>query len=427
MHLSGLIRGALLVLLASCPLAAQMELLPEFRVDATITGKGAAACAANDAGALLVAWVDNPYYGDQVLVRLLDRDGLPLAPQILAGQAVPGNTSAPAVSSGAGSFAVAWGEVNGWIHARGIGGDGNFATPAILVSNQVNQAQWAPTMTVLGSEYWIQWLGGIDPYGNPGSSARTLSTLDFLPSGAQVTLAALEPFPVGNAATPIAGGVLAAWGTYHNGREVTVQQFDATGAPLGPQQILSDDVGGYSYSPSLAQGTAGRLAAWLTDEWDPKLGRTATRVEVRVLDSLGSPTSSTITLDRDATNVPPTVASDGHQGYFVVWTREEPAIRVIVAQRLDSAGQPLTPPVVAGDDLGFEAIFPNLCEISPGRVLLVWTTRAAYLDEYISGRILVARGPVVEVPALGASARLILIVLLAALSLVHLRRRRFGA
>lgn len=427
MNFHGLLRGALLLLFASCPLAAQMELLPEFRVDSTVTGKGAAACAANDAGALLVAWVDNPYYGDNVLVRLLDRDGLPLAPQTLAGQAVPGNTSAPAVSSAAGSFAVAWGEANGWIHARGIGGDGSFATPAILVSNQVNQAQWAPTMTVLGSDYWIQWLGGIDQYGNPGSSARSLSTLNFQPLGAQVTLAALEPFPVGNAALPIAGGVLSAWGTYHNGREITAQQFDATGVPLGPQQILSDDVGGYSYSPSLAQGTAGLLAAWLTDEWDPKLGRMATRVQVRVLDSLGGPTSSTITLDSDATNVPPTVASDGHQGYFIVWTRDEPAVRVIVAQRLDSAGQPLSPSVVAGDDLGFEAIFPNLCAISPGRVLLVWTTRAGYLDEYISGRILVARGPAVEVPALGSAARVLLFVALAALSIGHLRRRKADA
>lgn len=405
-----------------------MELLPEFRVDSTVTGKGAAACAANDGGAMLVAWVESPYYGDHVLARLLDQDGFPLAPQFLVGEAITGNTSGPAVSSAGESFAVSWGEFNGWIRARGIGGDGNLATPPILVSNQVNQSQWAPTMTVLGSDYWIQWLGGIDEYGNPGSSARTLSTLDLSPSGAQVTLATLAPFPFGNAVAPVAGGVLSAWGTNENGtREITVQRFDPTGAPLGPARVVSDDILGYSSYPSLSRGTAGVLAAWYTEVWDPDLGRTATRIQIRALDSLGSPTSPTITIDSDATNVPPTVAPDGDQGYFVVWTRDEPTVRVIIAQRFDSAGQPLSSPVVAGDDSGFEAIFPNLCTISPGRVLLVWTTRAGYLDEYISGRIIVAQGPAAEVPALSSSARLLLMVLLAVLSLFHLKRKRTSA
>ncbi|MGE0640863.1 MAG: hypothetical protein AB7G12_13840 [Thermoanaerobaculia bacterium] len=410
-------------LISVSPVSAQLSLLPEFRVDATTNGKGAAACAANSFGSVLVTWVDNPYYGDHVMARMLDSDGSPQTAEFQVGTQTS-SFSPPAVSSAGGSFGLAWREAFGVALGRGVEVDGTFATDAIPLSAYNVVSPSMPKMTVAGSEYWVQWTGGIDQFGSPGAGARTLSTQDFSPTGAQLDLAAFESTPCGNAVAAIPAGVLSAWVATEGGMlQVISQRFAPSGDAIGPPVVLSDDVWGGLDSPELASSSAGLLLVWLNETWDPVLGRAATRVQARPLDLSGGIAGPTVVLDADANHVPPTVVPDGTGGFIVSWVRGDAYLRDVILQNVDRFAHPIGAEVAAQDSPHANPNYPGLCLISSGRAMLVWTTETGYLDESISGRIVLVRESILAIPTLSPLSIILFSMVLAGLSLGLIHRR----
>jgi hypothetical protein len=191
------------------------------------------------------------------------------------------------------------------------------------------------------------------------------------------TGAASQLYPDVISGTP--GNFVLTWQDYRNGNynyDIYAQRYDSSGAPLDSNFRVNDDTGPYIQAfPAIAiNGFGSFVVTWR----DTRHGSMYLHIYAQRYDSSGAPLGSNFKVSEDVGNVAqvePDVAMDYSGNFIITWqtTRNGWDNYDIYAQRYDSSGAPLDSNFRVNDDTGIsEQKGAAIASDSSGNFVITW-------------------------------------------------------
>ncbi len=311
---------------------------PQSQVNTTTAGyQGSPAVAALGAAGWIALWVDQGGGGPAIRVRHLERDGTPASGEWTLSTA-PSTGSPELARLDDGRFVAVWPD---------------HSAPLVEGNSPGIYARF------------------LDSSGQPDGDLLTLYANNVTASDPDV-----EPGP--------GGGFVVSW---HDFQDVWVRRFDASGAPLGPEQ-MANTLAGIQQAPRLARldGGGGHVVAW-TSWTSAGTDDVGSSVQWRRLAATGAfigPEVQANSFISGHQEMPDVAALPGG-GFAMVW-RSVPAQGArhsdapegdpigdgIDLRFFDSAGAPRAPEETVSLDAGPSVVNPAIRRAPDGDLLLVW-------------------------------------------------------
>ena len=168
--------------------------------------------------------------------------------------------------------------------------------------------------------------------------------------------------------------------------DIYAQRYDSSGAPVGPNFKVNDDIGSASQLfPDVVTDNSGNF----TITWhDNRSGSYYFDIYAQRYDSSGAPIGFNFKVNDDTTptdQVYPAIAIDGFGNFVVTWrdTRHGSMYLHIYAQRYDSSGVPLGSNFKVSEDVGNVAqVQPDVAMDNSGNFIITWECNRNGWDNY---------------------------------------------
>lgn len=344
--------------------------------------------AMDPAGKFVVVWEDwrNGHISD-VYAQRYDASGVPQDSNFQVNELWAENWHVSVAMDGSGSFAIAWADFRASdIYCQ------RYDSSGVPLGTNFKVDDNPDTTYQVGLSVSMNWSGSFvvawddDRGGNQDIYAQRYDSLGG-PQGPNFrvdddTLREWQQDP--SVAMDSSGGFIIAWKDHRNaGSDIYLQRYDRSGAPLGSNLKVNDDVGSTIQEyPSLAMGLSGNFAVVWEDNRDAQPD-----VYAQTYDSLGIPQSSNFKINDDAGTSEqgdPFVAMDSKGDFAVVWHDERSGYRDMYSQRYDQFGAPQGSNFRVNDDEGsvFQE-FSSAAMDANGNSVVVWIDwRNVYSDIY---------------------------------------------
>ncbi|NKE64293.1 hypothetical protein RAMLITH_00545 [Ramlibacter sp. RBP-2] len=326
-------------------------------------------------GGFVVTWETNvtssgKYGGSsfQSFAQRYDAAGAPVGPELLVSAATNMHQGPTAAALADGGFVVTWKASNGLssdILLQRYDAGGAKVGAAVTVASHGAVNDQTPEVLALGNGFVVAWSA-------PDGSGTGIFAQRFDASGAKVG-AAVQVNTSGTAATPAGasqqtdpalalladGSYVVSWASSDgSGSQVFMQRFDATGARIGGETLLT----GNGSSPDVVANAAGGfLLTWLE----------AGHVQAQRFDATGAGLGSPTQVDTATPDIAFPVATalpDG--GYLVAW---QSTWSDVYGQRLDAAGQRVGVETVLSGSAADQQRYPDVATLANGSTLATWT------------------------------------------------------
>jgi len=264
-----------------------------FMVNATVTGRQQLpTVAALASGNFIVVWTQNEggdpnAFSQDVMARIVGRDGQPIGPEILVNTVTAGNQQAPAVTAlSGGGFVVAWHNVDVplTVGAQLFDSSGGKIGAAIVEQNSLNSQSWPEVAALLDGGFALTWRGyaysaqnsssdfqvKLQLFNADGSARGAVSTVNSASTGFTNELAFNDRPSVAGLAN---GGFVVAWtdkshafDADSSGKAILGQLYDSAGARIGSPFLVDTTAGGDQASPHAVALSGGGFAITWNDE-----------------------------------------------------------------------------------------------------------------------------------------------------------------
>ena len=336
--------------------AAQVPASMEFRVNTYTTGQqttllSVRTVAAAPNGDFVVTWSGDGPSGPGVFAQRFDAAGTRLGAEIEAGSGFA--SDATVATEPGGGFLVGWMDSGPEIYVRRFDRNGVPTLGPFRVNTYVGGSQEAPSIAVDArrGDFVLAWTSD----GQDGDS-RGIFAQQFDASGApRGPEFQVNSYSVGAqssarvAITGEPGGFVAAWlsqGQDGDGGGVFAQRFIEGGAPVGPEFPVNSFTTGNQFVPRLASAADGSFViAWASD--GQYMGNQLTGIYAQRYSADGDPVGgefrvSTYTASWKSMD---DVAMDPSGNFVVTWTSEgqDGSLGGVYARRFDSNGVPRGP------------------------------------------------------------------------------------
>ncbi len=347
------------------------------------------AVAMNETGEFVVVWRSHVADGRAggVFGRRFGSDAAPAGDEFqINASEVDVDTWTPAVAMApSGDFVVAWvaaqeGDCD--VVARMFDADGTALTEEMPVAASADIGESFPRMATNSTGtfviVWTNWYG--DAYIGRSYAAARVYGADGTPltDAFEVGDRAQQRWP--DVAMDEEGRFVVAWirmgDTYNRpyGEFIMVRRFDADGTPLGKETALTDDLNSRWYGPSVATGRdGGFVVAWA-------IGPFPYDVCAQPFDSTGSPVTPPYIVNTcmDGNQGRPCVASDGEDGFLVVWDSHDPNGNgcSVCGQFCTGTGDLVECELTLTGEVTGRNWYPDAAVTSDGRYVVVWTAES---------------------------------------------------
>lgn len=251
-----------------------------------------------------------------------------------------------------GEMMVVWYDAsNSWnyqIFGRCYDAAGNPVGDDFLINDFTGNDAYSPSIAACGNSFVVTWYdyrnGHEDIYAQRYGSTGSALGGNFIVN--DVASYSYSPSIAANDS-----GFVIAWCDYRsgNGYDIYAQRYDASGATMGSNFLVNDDVSNFDqYYPSVAISDSGFVVAW-----DDYRSGSSWEIYAQRYGSTGSPIGGNFLVnDGGSSNAwcPSVAANDS--GFMIVWYDYRNGNADIYAQRLDLAGDTLGANFLVNDDGG---------------------------------------------------------------------------
>lgn len=220
--------------------------------------------------------------------------------------------------------------------------------PCVLASTGSDSVGWVGDTVALADGFAVFWY---ERTSQSGHDELSVTVQCFDGSGAPLgppQLAAEwsgDPLVLSSAAVPLDGGFVALWqGSFEDRRVIVARRFDASGTPLGNLQILREAPDEWTVFYQLR---AAPLADGFVITWSEQPPSSPVRILAQRYDSAASPVGETQVVVEEATGLSyreNLAVLPWGDGFLAVWNDTLPDGQNVMAQPFDAAGEPVGDP-----------------------------------------------------------------------------------
>ncbi len=318
------------------------------------------AIAMDDLGNFVITWEDyRNIGGPDTYVQRCDSSGALVGANFKANDDYPADQTFPVMASdGSGDFVISWLDSrngNPDVYSQRYSSVGTALGSNFMVNDDSEtDHQYSPAvgMDVFGNSVvtWEDWrYGDRDIYAQRYSSLGGLMGSNFKVND--------DPGYADQESPSVAMGgpssnFIITWDDYRSGdHDVYVQRYDFSGAPLGPNLKVNDDVGSSDQGNPATEmdGSGGFVITW--DDY--RNGNCD--VYAQIYDAAGNPLGSNFAVNDDpgtADQHSPAVAMDSSGNFAITWEDGRNGNVDIYGQRYDPLGTPVSSNFKVNDDAG---------------------------------------------------------------------------
>jgi hypothetical protein len=352
--------------------------------DAGTAVHGYPTIAADGSGNFVIAWYDyRSITNSDIYAQRYNSSGTPLGTNFkvnddigTSGQAAPG-----IAMDGSGNFVITWADarnVNADIYAQRYNSSGTPLSTNFKVNDDVGTAdQVIPAIAIDGSGNFVMtWYdyrnGNWDIYAQRYNSSGAPLGTNFEVND---DVGTAKQYGYGPAITADgSGNFVIAWEDDRNGNpDVYAQRYNSSGTPLGTNFKVNDDVGtAYQYCPAIAIDGSGNFVITWEDHRYSRMDIYAQKYNFS-----GTPLGANFKVNDNAgppDHYWPAIAMDGSGNFVITWEDNRSGYYWdIYAQRYDSSCTPLGANFGVNDDIGpTDQNYPAIALDGSGNFVITW-------------------------------------------------------
>jgi len=349
-------------------------------------------------GGFMVAWQDlSGTLGDNsglsIKAQLFDVSGTKVGPEFRVNTQIASDQSDPTVTGLAnGGFVVTWRDLSGTlgdssgssIKAQVFDASGNKVGSEFLVNTQVEGDEGAPSITGLtNGGFVVTWYGPFggkaqvfDASGAKVGSELFVNTLQLVnESDRPPTVTALTN-----------GGFVVTWpivfGT--QGVHIEAQVFDASGAKVGSEFVVTDTSSLFPLSPSVTGLTNGGFVV----TWRAFGDNSGLSIKAQLFDASGNKVGSEFLVNTETADSQnfPTITALSNGGFVVAWqdpsgTLGDSSESSIKAQVFDASGAKVDSEFLVNTQTAGSQDFPTVTPLTNGGFVITWQDLSGTLGD----------------------------------------------